>query len=593
MSRKSSMYFIFSQLWKNISRVRRLQLIFLIPLMFLAGLMEAVNIGLLMPFIAALSKPSLAYEVSLQKFPVIGNLGLSSPGEYLYLMGSILILVTILSALVRSFMVFCQTKISYGIGADLSIKIFSRTLYQPYLTHTSRNSSEVISVITNKASLVVVNVIYPAINILSAIFIAAVVIFTLVYINPASASLALAGFGLLYMFVILLSRKKIFSDSEKINREMNKVVQLVQEGLGGIRDILIDRTQIVYINSFSGAERNLRNSLANIQLISTIPRLIIESSAIILIVILALVISAQISDITSALPFIGVIALGGQRLLPLLNQIYVGWASIAGSQSNSEEVIRFLGQPMPKEVNCDLKTATLFDHTLELKNVSYSYTYPINYALCDVNLKIKKGEIIGIIGKSGAGKSTLLDLILGLIDPIEGEIHVDGKSILEFREKLYWQQKIAHVPQNIYLSDATFAENIAFGVPIDQIDFDKVIYAARLAHISDFIEAKPKSYLASVGERGAQLSGGQRQRIGIARAFYKTSEVIIFDEATSALDEITENQIFDSIKSLPMSATVLIVSHRPQTLKNCSKIIELSRGKLMRIDSYSNFFKND
>jgi ATP-binding cassette subfamily B protein len=216
----------------------------------------------------------------------------------------------------------------------------------------------------------------------------------------------------------------------------------------------------------------------------------------------------------------------------------------------------------------------------------------LNYALSDINLKINKGEIVGVVGESGAGKSTLLDLILGLTDPTAGEILIDGKSILEFREKFNWQQKIAHVPQNIYLSDATFAENIAFGVPENQIDYDKVIYAARLAHISDFIEAKPKSYLTTIGERGAQISGGQRQRIGIARAFYKTSEVIIFDEATSALDEKTENQVFDSIKSLSTSATVLIVSHKPQTLKNCSKIIELSRGKLMRVDSYSNFFKN-
>lgn len=579
--KKNTTLFLFCELWKHIDKKRKIQFTCLVPIMFIAGIFEAINIGLLMPFIGALAKPSVTYDLAIERFPTAAILWLDSPDKLLNVIGICFIFITIISVLTRVFLIYWQTKISYGVGAELSINIFRNILFQPYEVHISRNSSEVISVISNKASQVVVNVIYPALNIITAFFISIVIIFTLVYLNPSSAILAIFGFGSLYALIIIFTKRKVSTDSEQVREEMNRVVKLVQEGIGGVRDILIDRTQKVYINSFSVAERALRNSLANLQLISTMPRLTIESSAMILIVILALMISNKTNDFEATLPLLGVIALGGQKLMPLLNQLYVGWASIAGSKSVTMEVIKFLNQKGDEEIGDLDHQPFLFNDVLELKNVSYSYSSSNKNILNNVNLSIKKGEIIGIVGESGSGKSTLLDLILGLLDPVEGQIYVDGCSIANLREKYLWQSKVAHVPQSVFLSDASFAENIAFGIPAENINHHRVMAAAKLAHISDFIESKPESYSSNVGERGVQLSGGQRQRIGIARAFYKTSEVIVFDEATSALDEYTEKQIFQSIGLLPSTATVLIVSHRPQTLKNCSRIIELSNGRLL------------
>lgn len=585
--KENTKHSIFRELWRHVDKRRKFQFICLIPVIFTAGIFEAINIGLLMPFIGALANPVATYDLINEKVPIISAFGLDTPSKIINFIGICFIFVTLVSVLIRVFLVYWQTKISYGVGAELSINIFSKTLYQPYGVHVSRNSSEVISVVSSKASQIVVNVIYPALNIFAAFFISTIIIFTLIYLNPTSAILALVGFGSLYSLIIIFTKHKVSTDSEQVRTEMNRVVKLVQEGIGGVRDILIDRTQKVYIDSFSVAERALRNSLANLQLISTMPRLTIESSAMILIVILALLISNQSHDFEATLPFLGVIALGGQKLLPLLNQLYVGWASIAGSRSVAREVIKFLNQE-----DCQIQEDSqmieglqnlsfCFNDSLELKNVSYGYNLSDKQVLIDINLTIKKGEIIGIVGESGSGKSTLLDLILGLLDPVTGKIYVDGSSIEGLREKYLWQSKVAHVPQNVFLSDATFSENIAFGVPAKNIDQERVVAAAKLAHISDFIESRPGSYLSNVGERGIKLSGGQRQRVGIARAFYKTSEIIVFDEATSALDESTESQIFESIGLLPSTTTILIVSHRPQTLKNCSRIIGLSNGKLV------------
>jgi ATP-binding cassette subfamily B protein len=227
---------------------------------------------------------------------------------------------------------------------------------------------------------------------------------------------------------------------------------------------------------------------------------------------------------------------------------------------------------------------------IALKSVSFVYESSAKIILHDINLAIDRGSRVGLIGKTGSGKSTLVDLIMGLLNPTAGQLLLENK-ILSNAIRPAWFRRIAHVPQTIYLSDATIAENVAFGIKPEQIDMHSVQIAAERAQISEFIEGLPDQYQTFVGERGVRLSGGQRQRIGLARAFYKRSDILILDEATSALDDATENCVMDAINSLGGSITVIIIAHRLSTLRNCQVIYELDQGRIIRSGSYKDIIE--
>jgi ATP-binding cassette subfamily B protein len=249
------------------------------------------------------------------------------------------------------------------------------------------------------------------------------------------------------------------------------------------------------------------------------------------------------------------------------------------------DVLDLLDQPLPAHADAPLPPPLPFQHAITFDHVGFRYAPEAPWVLKDLNLTIRKGSRVGFIGGTGSGKSTLLDIVMGLLHPVEGALAIDGTVITPENYRA-WQAQIAHVPQSIFLADTTIAENIAFGVPRDKIDFLRVRQAARKAQLAETIEAMGKQYDTRVGERGIRLSGGQRQRIGIARALYKQAKVIVFDEATSALDNETERAVMEAIDSLDQDLTVLMVAHRLTTLKNCTQIIELAEGTMRRSGTY-------
>jgi ATP-binding cassette subfamily B protein len=310
----------------------------------------------------------------------------------------------------------------------------------------------------------------------------------------------------------------------------------------------------------------------------------------VLIAALAYVLSREDGGIDLALPVLGVFALGAQRLLPALQQIYSSWTSIAVSRSSLSDTLSLLDQPIPDELTELAPKPLAILNSVSFDSVCFRYSTDGPWILKDLCLSIPKGSRIGFVGSTGSGKSTTLDIFMGLLKPTEGQIMIDGRPLLHSNTRA-WQRSIAHVPQSIYLSDATMAENIAFGVPPSSIDLDRVALAARHAQISDFIENCQKGYWAHVGERGMRLSGGQRQRIGIARALYKEASVLVFDEATSALDSATERTVMEAIEGLSSKLTILIIAHRLSTVEGCDSIVELGNGKVIAQGSYSELIK--
>jgi ABC-type multidrug transport system fused ATPase/permease subunit len=580
-----SIYKLLKRLWCHISLRHRKQFFAVFFLMIIASFAEVVSIGAVIPFLSAITAPEKVFSHPLSQ-PLIEILELTSPTQLILVITLGFSVAAIFSGFMRLVLLWVQTHFSYSIGADFSISMYKKTLYQPYSIHLERNSSEVISTISNKTLRVVLETLFPTLVVLSSTIMIFVVFFTLILIDPKMAILILTGFGGLYLIVIKLTKKRLSYYSNQISHEQNQVIKILQEGLGGIRDVIIDGSQTFYCKLYGNADLPLRRAQANVNIISNSPRFIIEAISLVAIAMLALQLAQRTEGISSAITMLGALGLGAQRLLPVLQQGYHSFTWMRGSQALLNDVLDFLDQTIPDYV--DEKNPPIpidFHKSICIENVFFRYKTSEPLIINNLNLEIIKGSRVGFIGKTGSGKSTLLDIVMGLLQPSAGNLKCDG-VILTPNIYRNWQARIAHVPQIIFLSDNTIAENIAFGTPLNNIDLNRVKEAACKAQISQTIEGWDQQYNTVVGEHGVRLSGGQRQRIGIARALYRNADIIVLDEATSALDEETEQEVMQSIYKLSDNITVLIVAHRLTTLKHCTQIVELGDGSVKRIGNF-------
>jgi ABC-type multidrug transport system fused ATPase/permease subunit len=588
MNADASIATLLGRLWLHISLRRRKQFLLLLILMLLTSFAEIISIGAVLPFLSVLTAPDRIFEMSVMQ-PIIESFELTEPKQLLLPLTLTFGLATLLAGVMRLLLLWASTKLSFAAGADLSNSIYRRTLYQPYAVHCKRNSSEIIDAISGKANGVIYNIIVPTITLISSTMMLLVVLIALFLLDPLILLVAFGGFGLIYVAIIRLTRKQLMSNSQSIARESVQVIKSLQEGLGGIRDVLIDGSQEAYCKTYRNADLLLRRAQGNSLFIAASPRYGMEALGMLLIAVLAYSMAQQVDGIAKVIPILGALALGAQRLLPMLQQAYGSWTQINSWQVSLRVALELLDQPLPDQITQTV-TQLPFNQTIVLRQLGFRYEETGSYVLNNLNLTIKKGSRIGFIGTTGSGKSTLLDIVMGLLQPTNGLLAVDEKPVTSTNNRA-WQSHIAHVPQAIFLADSTIEENIAFGIPRDQIDHFRVKQAAEQAQIAESIESWPKQYQTFVGERGVRLSGGQRQRIGIARALYKQADVIIFDEATSALDSETEQAVIQAIENLSKELTLLIVAHRLSTLKDCTQIVELSDGSIKRAGRYQDIVK--
>ncbi|MCB1759311.1 MAG: ABC transporter ATP-binding protein [Gammaproteobacteria bacterium] len=558
--------------------------------MLLGTVTEVASLGMVLPFLGAITAPERIFSHPWAQ-PFVVGMGLTDSQQMLLPLTILFGVAAVLSGATRLALLWGQTHLGNAIGRDLGAAAYRRTLYQPYSVHSSRNSSEVIAVLITKINTVVYFIIIPLLTLVTSLFLILTIVACMILVDPELTAVTFIGFGSMYAMVAIFFKSRVSGDSVNVTTCQNEVAQIIQEGLGGIREVLIDGLQEKYSRIFRSADGRLRLSLANIAFISGAPRPVIESLALVLIGILAYFLADSQEGIMTALPVLGAFVLAAQRLLPLVQQTYAGWSSILGGQATLKDVLALLEQPLPAHSTEPPGAPIGFTQTIELDNVHYRYNDRDAKVLRGISLQIPRGSRIGFIGTTGSGKSTLLDIIMGLLFPTAGSLLIDGTAITETNHRK-WQAHIAHVPQMIYLADTSIAENIAFGVPPEDIDQELVLKAARNAQIADSIESWPAGYRTVVGERGVRISGGQRQRIGIARALYKEADVIVFDEATSALDSDTEHAVMESIKSLDREMTIIIVAHRLTTLKNCDQIVELREGTIHRVGSYQEMIGN-
>jgi ATP-binding cassette subfamily B protein len=562
------------KLWQHLTKRRKKQFWLLLILMIVAAIMEVISIGAVVPFLGALTSPEQIYQHHLAQ-PLIQILEITDPNQLLLPLTVIFVIATLISATVRLLLLYVLTRLSFATGADLSLDIYRRTLYQDYSIHTSRNSSEIINSIITKTNTVIGHILVPLLTFISSVVIMLGIISIVFTINIQVALITFSTFALFYWVIAFFTKKSLQKNSQLIANESTQMIKSLQEGLGGIRDVLIDGTQEFYCKLYRKADLLLRRASGDNIFIGSSPRYLMEAIGMILIAILAYTLTLQEGGVVVAIPILGALAIGAQKLLPALQQAYSSYSTIKGAKSSFIDVLNLLNQPLSYNASQDLINIMPFKQEIVFKDLSFRYTKDTPWILKNVNLSFKKGETIGFIGVTGSGKSTLLDILMGLLTPTSGELLVDGVTITQENRRA-WQAHISHVPQSIYLADSTIQENIAFGVELGQVKEHKVVQAAQSAQISEVINNLKNKYKSFVGERGSQLSGGQRQRIGIARALYKDSDVLILDEATSALDNQTEQKIMQQISQLKDSQTVFIIAHRITTLKQCDSILKMN-----------------
>ena len=582
LNKKGSLQILF-ELWAHISKRRKIQLFIFSVLNLLSSFSESFSIAMTLPLISVLIDPNQIWQILwIQK--LFYTFGISEPAHLITPITIVFIIASLISTFIKLFILRTNNFFAAAIGNDISSLTYSRILNQAYERHIEMNSSEAISAATNYSD-AARETIYGSLNFLSYSSFVLTIEITLFIFNWKVALASIFVFGISYLLVSYRSKLIILKNGKAIAILGKERVKSIQEGLGSIRDVLLGSKQKIFTDNYSKIDLNYRKKSASNKFITFSPRYIIENIGFIFLAIIAYVLAGRENGANNILPVLGTFAVAAQKLLPSMQQCYNSIGTIRSNKSSVEKVISILNQKNDFFKTKDLKPFD-FKSQIKFSNISFKYPNSNKLILDNIDLEINKGDRIGIIGTTGSGKSTFTDILMGLLKPISGIISIDNVNLYSKKNPLYifnWRLAISHVPQNIYLSDCSIAENIAFGTPFNEIDFEKLEKVAIRSKIDRFINGTKNKYLTKIGENGVKLSGGERQRIGIARALYHNSKIIVFDEATSALDDKTESEVISSLNQLDNELTVIIIAHRLTTLEICNRVLKVEGSKINEI----------
>ena len=560
-------------IWEHLPAHRRLQLGGTALLVLVGAVAEAATVGALLPLLAFFTAPQ-----ELTNIPVVGPWLLSlmrAQGQGAVV--ALFCLAFLLGGAIRLWLTYAIQATAFGAIKDINVAAFARIVRQPYPFYNRTHSADLISRF-EKTHALAYNVVLSGLQAIAAVVLCMALLALLLAVNTRMALIGGGSLIAAYLLVSLFVRRPLRRNATALAMVWGKRVQVVQEAIGGIRDILLDQSQRAFEQRMEEAADQTRRAMILNSYIGFAPRVVVETVLMLVVAAFGFYLSRQPGGIGGSLPALGVMALGALRLLPQVQAAFQGWSAFIGNQKTLEEVTELLRLPLPEGT----RTAAVGSFSQELRLTGVSFAYDRRPTLVDVDLTIARGERFGIVGPTGSGKSTLMDLLLGLLEPDCGELLVDGEPARGDR-RTWWQAQVAHVPQSIFLLDGTIRQNVAFGLAEARIDDRLVAEALRDAGLEAFVADLPDGVQTMVGERGARLSGGQRQRLGIARALYKRASVLVFDEATSALDSDTEAAVMQAIDQLPGDITIIMIAHRLGTLAGCDRIVVLEKGRIARI----------
>jgi ATP-binding cassette, subfamily B, bacterial PglK len=584
----------FKKLLFLLSFHERKRLVVLFILSIISSLLDMIGVASIVPFIAVLSTPSLIETniILITLFKILNTFGIITIQDFFFTLGALVFLLLVISLTVKAFLSYLQTHFVQMLEFNIGKRLIEGYLSQPYSWFLSRHSADLGKTILSEVNLIIGNGFRPLVELISKSLLAISLITLLIIFDPKIVLTVglLIGFTYVLIFYFIYNylnrsgKKRLFHNRLRFSS--------VSEVFGAAKEVKIGGLEQAYINNFSNSAKIYARSQVSASIIGQLPRYILETIVFGGLLLILLYSIAETGSFNDALPIISLFVFAGYRLMPTIQQIYSSCTQLTFVGPSLNKLYYDLKILKPFNENQDLIILP-FNNAITLNNIYYTYPNSTRTVLKDINLTIPTKSTVGFVGATGSGKTTTVDIILGLLEPQKGTLEVDGKAITKLSLRS-WQKSIGYVPQHIYLSDDTVAANIAFGVEPKDIDQDMVEKAAKIASLHEFVlNELPKQYQTTIGERGVRLSGGQRQRIGIARAFYHNPKVLILDEATSALDHQTEQVVMDAINNLNKDITIIIITHRLNTVKNCDTIFLFSKGQLIKQGSPKELLKND
>ena len=572
-----------------LEKYQQKKIIYLQILILLTACMEVLSLFAIAPFMSILAD----YEV-INKEGYISDLynylEFQSPKDFLFFFALFFLCILFISNLIHMVTIWIVSINSIKMGTTLGNRLFSFYLNQKWLFHVKSNSAQLINKIAQESDRITLGIIQPAMLINAKLAVSVFLIVAMIIYNPFVALIVGLILGISYVIIFLYVKNSVMRNGKIVSSTQEARYKLMSEGFGGIKEVLISGRQNFFTFNFKKNSNQWADAVGKNQAIGQLPRYIVELITFSIIVgfVIYLTSKGEENNFRTLFPVLSIYALGGLKLLPAFQSIFVYLTAIKANinayENIKENLIEAKNQDLKPRIKDFKKSIEMnLNNELVFKNVNFKYLHDKkkdSFNLVNLNFSIKKNETIGIVGRSGSGKSTIIDLIAGLILPDKGEILIDKKKVTE-DNKFFWQKNISLVSQSIYLADSSIKENIAFGIPYNEIDNKKINETIEKSQISDFINQLPNGMDTIIGERGVQLSGGQRQRIGIARSLYYQSNLIIFDEATSSLDGLTEEAVIKSINNIQNIKTVVIVAHRLASVKNCHRIYFIDKGKII------------
>lgn len=586
---------VIKELFSLLSDKQRKHFYILQFLVILMAFTELLGIASIAPFMALVGDPSL-----LQQEGIYSKLyqlsGINNPVDFLFVAGCLVLLMLTISTIVSMLTTWRLAVYGASVGTELADRLYTYYMQQSWLFHASGSSAQLTKQVSTEANRISNGIIQPLMNLNAKLVLAIFISISIFIYNPIIALAGISAFVLAYMIMYKLVRKSLIFNGRRLSAVSTHRFRLMNEGFGGIKDVLLLDRKYDFIDRFTEQGGLQAHAQGTNNTISQVPRFFVELLAFGAMISLVLVlIKSYDGNLGQVLPILAIYALACFKLLPALQQIYSSITQIKGNSAAFEAVKEDLQQSEITQNELNAKTTVpklQLEQQIWLDDISFAYPNKEKYALHNVSISIPVNHVIGIVGSSGSGKSTLIDIILGLLPPQSGRIYIDDTLVTKDNIR-GWQNNLGFVPQSIFLSEGSIAENIAFGIPANEIDYDQVMKAISLAHLTELVEELPEGINTKVGERGVQLSGGQRQRIGIARALYNEADILIFDEATSALDGITEKIIMDAIHDFTGQKTIIMIAHRLKTVQKCDTIYLMEKGQIVDQGSYQELVENN
>jgi len=545
-------------------------------IMIVSGFLELISIGTIIPFLSSIAAPEIILERE-ELSSILNTLSIKNKTDLMLFMTILFSSFALISALVRIINLRMMTFFAFRSGHETGVEVFSTILNKDFIEIQQFPSGEILNSVTRKADSVIYENLFPALTLLNSIVLGSMILILLLIMEPFVTSLAFIFITTLYLLINFYVRARLFNNSQVVVSESNRIIMVIQDSLGAIRDVILYKLQKSFVNEYESRDLNLRETQANNQIISTFPKFLVEAMGMVVLAWVGFIYARSSETSQLVIPVLGALAFGVQKLLPLVQLIFSSLSNLKAGSASLDDILKIISSSGTKFHN-DKIPALEFKNNIKLTDISFRYGDNENPLILDnINLIANKGQRIGIVGVTGSGKSTLVDIISGLLSPTAGTIVVDGNK-LNPQSKEAWQSNIAYVHQSIYIINGTILENLSFLDKGSEINKDWANQCIKAACLDQEVLDKYGIDTKPVGDRGHNLSGGQRQRLGLARALYRNARVLILDEATSSVDYEMEKKIMTNIYRLDPNITILIIAHRLESLDNCEIIWNVEKG---------------